>query len=488
LSCTDSRTCCDGFTYRIKNNIAQSLHKVISEHNLPLGSTKEGRDWCIKALHPSDPNTDVIGIPDDSVFPSILMNYQSTFSLSASPGATGTWGFNAQAMPHPINFMSSMTSDSITGDNPVVTEFLNTQLEGSTHYAKYQSWLDQFKRWRLAYFGVTVYQDGPDLANQGTICVCQKPFEPFEVSASSKVHLANAAGSVPICYPDPADQPDYDLIQSMPGAYFNNSKFGAYIPLKLSKLAHTWRSTSDEVMWAGSQPVLDYTTGFQILSVTPSIQGTGGAWPFLSLAPAYVTAADPAFQEGGGDPTSPMCNDFVADICARNLSVATSYSFFFRVGFECMVLPGTVLSSLQKIPPSMDIEALTTYTSVSRLLKDAYPADYNDLAKIWSVIEGALATAAPFLSGIPVYGPFLGALAGAPKTLHQVYDAFAGPKEDKGTPSPVRKIVARRALDEAAIQNVRKRVARKQPKSVALRALGGKTPRQYLALARRIQS
>jgi hypothetical protein len=50
--------------------------------------------------------------------------------------------------------------------------------------------------------------------------------------------------------------------------------------------------------------------------------------------------------------------------------------------------------------------ALDAYYAISRELKDAYPADYNDLGKIWDVIKKAAVNTLPLLRHVPYVGPF----------------------------------------------------------------------------------
>lgn len=63
------------------------------------------------------------------------------------------------------------------------------------------------------------------------------------------------------------------------------------------------------------------------------------------------------------------------------------------------MLPGTTLASFQRTSPVYDAMALAAYFSISRELKDAYPAEYNDLGKILGTIanvaKGVIGTIFP---------------------------------------------------------------------------------------------
>jgi hypothetical protein len=69
------------------------------------------------------------------------------------------------------------------------------------------------------------------------------------------------------------------------------------------------------------------------------------------------------------------------------------------------VSPASTLAPQLKLSPPYDKRALDTYFAVARELKDGYPADYNDLGKIWDALSGALKQIGPALSVIPGWGP-----------------------------------------------------------------------------------
>jgi len=395
--------------------------------NLVMGATDTGKSWCIKALHPSDPLTEVRGIPDKSAVPSVFLNYQSTFTLS--PPGTGfpTWQFDSALVPHPITFMSVAKAYTNLSSASAVA-LSNQQITGATHTAKYQTFKTMCERWRLAYMSVTVYQDAPSLSDQGTIVVCQLPIQPkhsatgFSLAPYSTPPGSNWAYLCPITegFTD-SDLPSFERSQAMPNAYFSRSKEGAYVPLKLTKTCQKWHSQSDSVLSAldnsttavlGASPLATY---FKSASATfPPIvadlaaynAAVGGVYPHFDLHPVMMVASltDGIITAPNvflGDATSAMCNDNWAHISARNLSTSTSYSFFIRAGFEVQVQPGSVLSPDLKISPMYDEDALKSYFMISREMKDAYPADYNDLGKIWNVIKGVASTVAPYISKIP---------------------------------------------------------------------------------------
>jgi len=385
-----------------------------------LGNTPSGSDWCLKALHPSDPIVEVRGIPDHSAIPSICMNYQTTVTLTPDPGFTGPWAFDMALLPHPINFGWIKTYAESDPTTCVLQTVLNSQLDAASHQEAYQSFSKQAERWRLAYASVTVYQDGADLTNQGTMVVAQVPSEPRYRAVHGPLDCLTADPGVLWTYPrleiwdtdencESSDVPRFDSSQGMPNAYFGRSREGAYVPLKLTQTCQDWTSAADEVYFTYALSRNPASQAIQI-PTGPTTTDPDSHFPHFSdtagsLAPACV---DVKAGGGGyvvnGTPTSPMLSGNLAHICARNLALTTSYSFFFRFGIEMQVKPFSLLAPQMKLSPPYDPVALDAYFAIARELKDAYPADYNDLGKLWSVIKTAASYALPMLARAGPYG------------------------------------------------------------------------------------
>jgi len=326
------------------------------------------------------------------------MNYQSTFTLSPAVGAAGTWAFDMSLLPHPISFLYYKRVDSV---GTAVGNFNNTQVAGATSALKYTAFKELFQRWRLAYLAVTCYQDGADLANQGTIVVSQPPVKPRCRKGASHSASQTLVSADVVNY-SAEDFPDFDNSQSMPNAYFSRSRDGAYVPLKLTRTCQSWQSEATEVFHTGGLGA----SGTDGLAYLPTSTGVCD-YPITDLVRRFDHYTAGALDALGGDVTSAMCNDTFAHICAKNLAVTTSFTFFVRAGFEVQCAPGTVMAPHLKLSPEYDHTALKAYFAIARELKDAYPADYNDLGKIWDVISSAAKAVAPALSMIPGVGPIL---------------------------------------------------------------------------------
>lgn len=376
---------------------AQKLKEYIEAKSMLMGDTPSGGDWCLKALHPSDPLTDVLGIPDKSAVPSTFLNYQATFTLEPPVGAADSWGFDIEVKPHPVSFLTynAWDKDSVHSSHG---EFLNPQLDGATHGLKIQALRLLGEKWRLAYMGVTCHQDGADLTNQGTLVACQRPVEPIVASVSGP----GGPGGV-FMLPGTIWQPDdvatFTTSQSMPNAYFGRSREGCYMPLKLNKTCQQWYGDAhlaQNVAVGVAESVFHYTTP------TSNV----GQWPYYDLpTPSYSASV---FSEG--EPTSLPLNATWGAICARNLAPTTRFTFFVRLGLELQVQPGTTLSPHLRLSPPYDGRALKTYFAIARELKDAYPADFNDFGKLWNVIKQAASVVMPIVRTMGPIGAGVGAL------------------------------------------------------------------------------
>jgi hypothetical protein len=176
------------------------------------------------------------------------------------------------------------------------------------------------------------------------------------------------------------------------------------MPLKLTETAQDWLSECTEVCCGAQEnfpPWNDLIGNYGPLPIAPY-----AAWPHIGLRGMYA-------QQNGigaivGDPTSAMGNASWGHICARNLAVSTSFSFFFRCGWELQVRPGSTLAPHMKISPPYDPVALQTYYAISRELKDGYPATYNDLGEMWDAISKAAKQVLPFIRMVGPVGNALG--------------------------------------------------------------------------------
>lgn len=392
--------------------MSQQLKNVIVKEGRVFGDTNTGVDWCVKALHPSDPMTEVRGIPDQSAVPTLCMNYQSTASLTIAAGQTTPWAFDLTLLPHPLFFAywdgvkAHDPATNVTGEG----NFFNSQVGqfGTGVDVIMADWLRLAKRWRLCYQSVTVLQDGPDLANQGTLAVCQSTFEPRILNTCFTTPGDNLIAAFKTASWDQSTEgPNFERSQAMPNAMIGRSKEGCYIPLKLTDTCQQWHSETTSLI-----PMTYQNLQSGLPSGLVQVPGAySPAYPFPYVQPLSGTPTTGV----RGQVIPDLLNGNVAHLSARNLSDQTSFTFQFRTGIEIQLDPSSNLTPQLKLSPPHDPRALSMYFAIARELKDAYPADYNVTGKLWSAIRDALGMIAPALltaipggsTLIPMVGPVL---------------------------------------------------------------------------------
>lgn len=374
-----------------------------------LSSTPEGRAWVTKALHPADPITDCRGIPDESNAPTVVVTYNTVQRLSFS-AAGPSWGFDLTVMPNVICQGFARVYDS-TGVTVGLVNFLNQGLTPPGVPApSYAQLLAQFRSMgieahRLVYMGVTAYQDGPALADQGTIVgaqweVARKKYCTTFVNGAGLGTHGPLATRRAVTYQD-SDFAQYERSQYLPNAYFSMSKAGAYLPLRLQ--GRSWVTDADLEL-----PLVEASLfpGRDDMNYIPAAAPGTPTAPFPALDPVWYEGATGALH---GDSVYRPLNHIWGGLSARNLSPQTSFAFYYRVAIECRVSPTSVFASQVRMSPMYDPTALAAYVRISRELKDAYPADYNDLGKIWEVIKQAARVVLPVISGLGPIGAAVGA-------------------------------------------------------------------------------
>lgn len=402
--------------------------EIVNRSPSGLGSTEEGQAWCIKALHPSDPVSECVGIPDESAVPSAHMNFMSTYQFKAPTDSEGTWGFDLDVLPHPVAFGALHTYDADVSHS-ATESLMNTQLTGSTHLEKYSTWKTYAQKWRLTYCGVTLYQDGAALTNQGTLQACQRPVEPQYRYATSGTLSGGAltAGytNVPILMYQSGDVTSFETVANMPNAYIGRSADGCYMPLILTTTCQKWHGEHDEVQWSGIA-----TTAADAYGIILPSSASSAKWPFYGVpAGPYQAAANGTVSKG--TTISKMASNIFGLLCARNLDPTTSFTVVFRYGWELQCQPGTLLTPQLHISPPYDPRALAAYFAIRRELKDAYPADFNDWAKIWGVIKKVASFVLP---GISMMGPIGAAVGAAGSGVMGVVDAISRTVAKKAQP------------------------------------------------------
>lgn len=377
----------------------QLLKNILSSFG-DVGTTEAGRAFCIKALHPSDPTTEVQGVPDQTAFGTVMLNLQQTFSLTTPDPANDTWEGSIYLYSNPAAACTYYTYG--LGEDIQVAHGVqpNTTL-GATVGEAVDNVLGAFERWRSVYYGATIYLDAPSVANQGSVVSVQYPIAahvtyPSVTRAVAPDILVGHSIQGVVNY-QLEDTPQYETVTQMPNSYSGQFRDGLYVPLKLDSNHAAWHDRRDLVMDESSTTPVDTRTK-NLPSSASEI--------FTGLSPGLESAWMDTTGHFKGDlnflPSSPLASA----VCFTGISKDATVRLVIRSGFEFQPQPGSPYSTFVKQSPGYDRLALDQYFMISRHLKDAYPAEYNDQGKLWDVIKRAASLASPFLGMLP-YGSLI---------------------------------------------------------------------------------
>lgn len=218
-----------------------------------------------------------------------------------------------------------------------------------------------------------------------------------------------------LCGSKSAEHADFERSSVYPNKFDGPAKDGCYVPLKITNSCESWISQSDLCMWLMRPLSKD---------VSPVIGSGSGplGWesPFPTLHSGWIKSWTGVI--GSDTLTSPLCNGNVADVSFWGLHPQASVKLVFRIGFEYQVNQQSAFVPNLRTSPSYDQVALQTYYAISRELRDAYPASYNDLSKLWGVVKRAFTTVAPILA--PALGPIGGPIVAAVSKGVDVVDRY----------------------------------------------------------------
>jgi hypothetical protein len=357
------------------------------------------------------------------------MNFMSTFQFKAPTGSLDTWGFDLDLIPHPIA-MGALNSFDASLSHVNAGSLLNTQLTGADHDTKYQTFKGYAQRWRMTYCGLTLYQDGAALTNQGTVQACQRPVEPQYFYSTAGQITAGAVGIGFLARKamlfQAGDQTTFETVSNMPNAYVGRSAEGVYMPLIVTETCQKWHGEHDEVQYNGKNSATDSLGGKQMAAATST-----GKWPFYDCVSGPFQVSGTGTSVNVGSIVSKPASNIWGLICARNLDTTTSFTVVVRSGWELQCQPGTLLTPQLHLSPAYDPKAVAAYYAIRRELKDAYPADYNDWAKIWGVIKKVASVVLP---GISMMGPIGAGVGAAGTAAVSVVDAITNAVSKRAAP------------------------------------------------------
>lgn len=249
---------------------------------------------------------------------------------------------------------------------------------------------------------VTVELVAPAVSDQGTITAVQMPFKHRTNMAVTQALWGSAPStcyalqnsmypSWPIVTHDPV--PNENQVLSSTRAYTSVAKQGVYVPLRLGSFK--MRNVNNDLA------LMDVT--MELSDTNPDVAeadaGRLDYWAY-NYMPPLDNFCSSTINIGEATPQNyqmylPTYGSNVGIVYINGCSSLASLRIRIRQTLEMKVRPGTTYASLAEAPIPPDELALKMYREVAARMKDAYPASYNDWAKLKEVIKRTAKTLLP---------------------------------------------------------------------------------------------
>lgn len=370
------------------------LREVVLGMSMPMGNSKSGSDWALKALHPAEPTVPEIGIPDCRNGPSVTYNLTQCYTIHKPTGGASNYNATCAFWANPVIFGGCHTYDGVNSTWEPIT---NTQLSvapADTYKEFTRTFCGAVEAYRLAYASVTLHQDATSVSDSGTFGCAQYIMEPTPVA-----YVANPGYCTRKSHVWCDRLKTWEQLQNLPNAYMAPVRDGLYAPFKLTDFEFS--KTNDFGLHnnctdapAFANPV---TWGDEIAFQSPVIS-----------LPEFPYGIKGTSGTDGPVLTLPNCSRNVVHISAKNLHPDATIQVTIRYCFELLVPPGSRFASFVKTPTNYDPVAIEAYFGISRRLADAYPGEYNEFGKIlsniWNVAKSILPMIFPAAGGVMAAG------------------------------------------------------------------------------------
>lgn len=393
-----------------------SLADHLKLNELPLATTPGGKNFALKALHPSEHTIKSARVPGSNV-PSVAVCWDSVNTVNIT-NANSVASISQTANP-----ICPVVMSVKDGGTTTFYDFFNTVLTGealvpgpsASQVRSIVGNVTKFEKYRVTSQSVTVELIAPQLADQGTITAAQFAVEPTTVQPTT----VSGATSL-VVFPDvwvyrPLPQPGMWLLGT--SAYTSKAREGVYQPLKLDKF--DWVSAYDVVS------MFDDSVGrgnFQ-LNLTDRLE-----FPYMSNRTAVANQSDLDFIMR---PSS----DTVGVIQVAGIAATASLRIRIRQVVELTGTPDSFFAPMFEAPLPPDELSQKMYFEISARMADAYPASYNDLGKLRDIIykvgKKVLPFAEPLLDVASGFGGPIGLLASAGKALLPTAQAGIAKEREK---------------------------------------------------------
>lgn len=389
--------------------------------DLPLSRTSEGRQWCLKALHPADHEVKATQRPGSHNIPTVSMMVTSYAVL-----------------PQPVANLREieliMRADPIVpvivrfkGETTAVRAWYNPMfktsepLDSTPSYSEMRTagreLMNRASSYRINALSLTGEMVVDADNDRGQIISSQ-----YQIPTNEFVLIPRdfAGGGVLRAVGCRSTLPDTASLLQGTRSYTGPARDGFYVPYKLDSF--DWVSTSSWVVQAGNS-----TMGYDLC---------GGSLyaPMDALAMANKF---PLFTSGEEEvvPTLQPQGQGVSLTRINGTDPSASIRLTLNMVVEMIVRPGTPYSAFTKPPLAPDQLALDMYMEISAMMNDAYPASFNDANKLKRIIgnlaKGVWKYLDPVASALSVVPGPLGQAAAGVSMVGKAVDAMVKKKPGK---------------------------------------------------------
>lgn len=418
-----------------------------------MATTQAGKEFVQKALHPSDASLKATNVPGGNI-PVVSMSMDHVVDLPS--------GYTSFVMNQVANPVCPFAGRCTSQDGSVLYRLLNPSFGGSLETlgtTKYDEVSRAFatvvQAYRVTSQSMTLEVITPMTASQGTITVGQFRMVSQTVPLLTDEPLNEGGGIVKgrLAAPLPGIRyygelenvlppPIQSVISLGSSAYTARAVEGAYVPLKLDSFG--WVSTVNSNFLA--EAVADVPVHPAACPNFPSYTG------FPYHLPSEALRTNPLYSiETSSQVASVLYLNAISNEAAVRVRV--------RQTIECIVYPGTTLSSHSQLPPPPDAHALAMYYEVSSRMADAYPASMNHGGGLLKIVKDVGAKVLKYVD------PALSVLSAVPGTVGTV---AKGAKGILGAAGSGR-------ISDADIDRVYERLVQRHPELVSSAAARKKT-------------
>lgn len=361
-----------------------SLADRLRLNELPLATTPGGKQFCLKALHPSEHTVKSARVPggnENSV--AICCDMIHTVPISGANSDVVVTLAPSIVCPACVEVDDSLNPKVFT--NMYNAAFAGTAIVGATH-TDTQNMLNymngKISKYRITSESVTVELIAPALADQGTVTAAQFNLPPrttnFSECQASSTYTWSVDGYM---YPDPPSSAQWLLGTS---AYTSKAREGAYLPLRINKFK--WMDFNDTCLMMNVPQSMFFTNPRWQAPLTQNV-----TFPYHENRTTVTQIADiPA--------TPKLCGSNFGMVHMAGLAANTAVRVRVRQVVEIVAPPSTTYAPLLEAPLPPDDHAMLMYQEVSARMADAYPASYNDLGKLFGTIKKVASSVMPYVA------------------------------------------------------------------------------------------